>query len=1556
MSLSWQKVSVFISSTFNDMHAERDYLVKRVFPELREWCEKRKLRLVDIDLRWGVTEEDATKHKNVVKVCLDRIDECRPFFLCFLGQRRGWVPEKGDVSKDTCETYKDLKGLLGNASVTELEILHAAVNPLNNKERSKYSFFYLRDDSYLKDLPDNPPLIRKTYTNEGIQDKSERAIANKELMIWRDEKIPKTKQHVHHYSSIWKKMANTPELCIPLHCQSSSPTNQDLWRKLWKTDAGIDVPDLDIEKHPDLARKARVFNKKISRGRLTDFTSEGKPFRAIILDDLKKAIEERYPDHREIPEESDLQKELDQQEQFLHLNSEGFIKRAGDFKKLDEYAEENNGKIFVLTAAGGLGKTMLLANWIDHYRNKKEGKNIALFYRFIGASDRSTTVDSVLRYLLREIQENFGLFEDEIPADHDELLRAWPNILEKIGKLQKIVIVVDAFNQLESGLSDLRWVPWKVPSGIKLIISFKREDGEAENFYKKILENPNITVSEVQPFYSKKDRKRLVNTYLNQYLKNLDKYQIEAIINTQGTDNPLFLKIILTELRVFGAYANLTNKIWEGSYGEKPVSAFGEVLNRLENDPAYSLTDPRVAVPLLFGLLAHARHGLSEEELVSLFLQELKLKKNRRTKEGLKDTIRLLLRQVRPFLAMRDGRHDFFYESFRLAAIERYDRSTKRRDQRESAEWHRSLAEYFEQLPVWVSQKENLPTLRRAAELPYHLAWAGKSDHLADLILDYELLETIVFGIGPYAAIEDISLIITPPVTSNRKRTTSKDKGMILFQEALILSAHVLLQKPNQLPSQLVGRLLGVKNLIIRKFVARINRFDRYPWLRPINPCLNPPGGSLICTLTGHSDCILALAMTPDGNRAVSGSKGTLMVWDLEKGRELHTFADLPGSICSVAITSDARRAVSGSTERNLTVWDLENWRELFTISGNTGPINALAVTPDGNRAFSAGSINTLNVWDLEKGQEIHTFTNTGWILAVGITPDGGLGVSISINGTLDIWDLVNYRKSHSFRDLTGDGDESKAIAITPDCRRAITGSQDNTLRLWDLEKGQEILPPLTNDIRRIDAVAITPDGCRAVSISGDGTIRVWNLESGQELHSFTVNIDMVKTVAVTSDGHYAVSAGMWDGALRVWDLGISQENLDSSQEIITFHRHHAEITAMAVSPDGRKAISGSEDESLLVWDLESGRILFWFPYHEDLVTAVAVMPDSSMAVSASWDDTVMVWDLENGHKISTHTLNSLSVTKLALTPDGCRAICGVDGAIYLLDLESGKWFFRIDDDDDFADLHITSLTVTPDGRRVVSGCSEYQECILKVWDLESGQGLITCKDHAGLVSAVGVTPDGRKAVSASEDYTLKVWDLESGQECLTFRDHTGPVSAVVVMPDGRMVISGSDDMTLKIWDLENGSIETEFYCDMPIKACGYSHQCNCIIIGDSTGKVYMLRFEGYNPDIPTTTAMECYDGSVRLRCFFCQHWFDLSQGNLGGVVKCPVCRKIVQVNSFTYIKHCNIAKESFGQKENNERGKAREHVLRLLADDKSREKFERIANEVKKNRHRNDS
>ncbi|NQT94386.1 MAG: DUF4062 domain-containing protein, partial [Lentisphaerae bacterium] len=92
MHVKWREVRVFISSTFKDMHAERDHLVKRVFPQLRERLLPYRIHLIDIDLRWGITEEEANNDR-VIDLCLQQIDECRPFFVGILGERYGWGPD-----------------------------------------------------------------------------------------------------------------------------------------------------------------------------------------------------------------------------------------------------------------------------------------------------------------------------------------------------------------------------------------------------------------------------------------------------------------------------------------------------------------------------------------------------------------------------------------------------------------------------------------------------------------------------------------------------------------------------------------------------------------------------------------------------------------------------------------------------------------------------------------------------------------------------------------------------------------------------------------------------------------------------------------------------------------------------------------------------------------------------------------------------------------------------------------------------------------------------------------------------------------------------------------------------------------------------------------------------------------------------------------------------------------------------------------------------------------------------------------------------------------------
>ncbi|HWO25515.1 MAG TPA: AAA family ATPase, partial [Kofleriaceae bacterium] len=160
---------------------------------------------------------------------------------------------------------------------------------------------------------------------------------------------------------------------------------------------------------------------------------------------------------------------------------------------------------------------------------------------------------------------------------------------------------------------------------------------------------------------------------------------------------------------------------------------------------------------------------------------------------------------------------------------------------------------------------------------------------------------------------------------------------------------------------------------------------------------------------------------------------------------------------------------------------------------------------------------------------------------------------------------------------------------------------------------------------------------------------------------------------------------------------------------------HSGPVQACAVTADGRRVVSASHDQTLKVWDLESGRELATLQGHTAMVTACAVTADGQRMISASADQTLKVRDLESRRELAT------------LRGHADR---------------------------------VTACAVTPDGRRVVSASWDKT---LKVWDLERGRELVTLQGHTDRVIACAVTPDGRRVVSASGDGTLKVWDLASG-------------------------------------------------------------------------------------------------------------------------------------------------------------------------------------------------
>ena len=293
--------------------------------------------------------------------------------------------------------------------------------------------------------------------------------------------------------------------------------------------------------------------------------------------------------------------------------------------------------------------------------------------------------------------------------------------------------------------------------------------------------------------------------------------------------------------------------------------------------------------------------------------------------------------------------------------------------------------------------------------------------------------------------------------------------------------------------------------------------------------------------------------------------------------------------------------------------------------------------------------------------------------------------------------------------------------------------------------------------------------------------------------------------VSVTPDGKQLIS-GSGDNTLKVW-------NLETGEELFTFTGHTKPIRAVAVTPDGKQVISGSGDNTLKVWDIKTGKAVFTLTGHISAVNAVAVTLDSKRVISGSHDTTLKVWDLNTGRELctlgdwrdsKTRLLEKLPgkgdfdfidpVYSIAVTPDGKQVIAGYDyKTIRVWDLEKKTQIFSRKCDA----VIVRSVAVTPDGKRLISASGHHN---IQVWNLETMEEILRLKGHTSCITSIAVTSDGKQLISYAYD-RFKVWNLETGEEIFTFQGATEEVKSVSLTPDSKRLISGSS--TVKIWNLE---------------------------------------------------------------------------------------------------------------------------------------------------------
>jgi len=1008
MATSWRTVRVFISSTFRDMHAERDHLVTVVFPELRERIERLGLDFFDVDLRWGVPAKDANgETANSWEYCRQWIDRVEPFFVCILGQRYGYRPEPREL-RDPAEQARQQAQ---QRSITELEVRHAVLN----ERRKRRSCFYLRDTPVPVPPPDATAEERATY--DEFVDPPEQLAQLDALKA----DIRGCGRPVRGYPCRW-----TGQGFADLE-RFGRLVLDDLWSGLLRDERYVSkevwrqVLGADSDADPRYTDESRP----VPRGLWEQIVALARPAPVLPLGaerqqmDAFAASRLRWFQGRT--------RELQQLTDFLHANAAGAPRLA------------------VVAALPGQGKSALLA----HLHEQLKSSPRFVITHFVGATERSATPHALVERLLGELDRSGIAWPAEQQGEGQEPKRDFNSLCLRLAQRlgdyageRRIVILLDALNQLSEG-HDLHWLPTRLGPSVRVIASCVEDaaakaDGPEQCVLHALASRQPAPLRVPLGPLTEADVRTIVVAYLKDYCHELDREHLDTLCAITQARNPLYLLVMLNELRTLGG--NDMNRIVPARIASMPqdhpdtVSLFRWVLQRLE------VFGPE-AVRWWCLYLAHGRVGMASHELTDLLARKLGT-------EAAATALRIE-RGLRRYLQPRGELLDFFHNQLREAIVSQY-----LTDDQQSVDAHRALADYFGLRADPGRSGTFADADRRSlSELPFHQThardWSGLEGTLADALfveakctagLTYDLVADYVrLGVG---GLPTGPLIVTglrclrageiprwgvfcPRCHANRQieqESLGRDiacpscaaplhvnpfaldadweeqvGASYVFQcgtaypqlsqavsewaEVVLREAHVLALRP-QLALPVIANSVARKTAPLESARRALDVIKPRPWLR----WTNPPGASP-CVMTISTPAAVS-RYSPDGSRILTVSNGnTVKLWRSSTGEELADIDAGSSKVVEAEFSGDGTRIVLSSEDRGISVREEQTGHELTAITpGGAFRFQGFSLSPCGKLLVSFSAHNVLSSWTPASVLTLWTVESLAelWTLSLG--------------------------------------------------------------------------------------------------------------------------------------------------------------------------------------------------------------------------------------------------------------------------------------------------------------------------------------------------------------------------------------------------------------------------------------------------------------------------------------------------------------------------------------------------------------------------------------------